>query len=322
MRLKNSLGLVAFPLLIMVSGCGYAQSSRDVDPLPPVSAYPAASDVPRGYASSDQAAYDDVGYASVSSGAAAEASGGEEANPLAITAGHKSLPVPSYAEVTNLDTGRTILVRINSQSVPSTRLIMLSLGAARQLGVEGGARIPVRVRRTNPPEFERATLRQGQAAGERIETPPALLAALRKKLGATPADVAVVRPKSMPKAAPAKPLSPKSKPVKQAGADFDDSVQPAPTTREDRFIVEDASTGRRAPAAREQSPTSGSLFVQVAAFSSESRARSLARQVGGSVVNAGSIWRVRKGPYSSQQEANASLGVVVAKGYRDARVTR
>ncbi len=322
MRLRNSLGLVAFPLLIMVSGCGRAQSNGDVDPLPPVSSFPVASDVPKGFASSDQAAYDDVGYASVANGTEADSSSSAEINPLAVTAGHKSLPVPSYAEVTNLDTGRTILVRINSQNAPSSRLIALSLGAARQLGVEGGTRIPVRVRRTNPPEFERATLRQGQAAGERIETPPALLAALRKKLGAAPAEVAIDRQKAMPKTKPAKPATAMSKPIKQAGAVFDAPAPAVQTTREDRFIVEDAATDRRAPSVREQSPASGEFFIQVAAFSSESRARSLARQLGGSVVNVGSVWRVRKGPYSSQQDANASLGGITAKGYRDARVIR
>ncbi len=320
MQLKNKVGFVAFPLMILVSGCGHAQDSGNVEALPPANPYPVASDVPQGFASSDQAAYDDVGYASVAFGdesGLASGKGGDE-NPLAITAGHITLPVPSYAEVTNLDTGRTILVRINNQSVRSGRLIELSLGAARQLGVEASSRIPVRVRRTNPPEYERATLRQGQAAGERIETPPALLAALRKKLGVVPADVATVRPKAMVKA-PARAAS-RAKPIKQAGADFDAPQTETRNDRGDRFIIEDGNA-RRAPADREQSSTDGALFVQVAAFSNENRARSLARQLGGSVVNAGNIWRVRKGPYLSEEQAQASLGVMVSKGYRDARIS-
>lgn len=298
----------------MVSGCGHAQNSEELGSLPPTNSFPVASDVPQGFASSDQAAYDDVGYASVAS--AGDASDDvAESNPLAITAAHKSLPVPSYAEVTNLDSGRTILVRINSKNVNSARLIALSPGAARQLGVEGASRLPVRVRRTNPPEFERATLRQGQAAGERIETPPALLAALRKKLGVAPDVTAVTRPKTMTKP------STKTKPMKQAGADFDTPQTETRNDRSDRFIVEDGTT-RRVTVDREQPSTDGALFVQVAAFSNESRARSLARQLGGSVVNAGNIWRVRKGPYRSEEQAQASLGVMVSKGYRDARITR
>ena len=321
MRLKNKFGFVAFPLLIMVSGCGHAQDSGNIGALPPANSFPVASDIPQGVASSDQSAYDDVGYASVALGDDNGLASGEDGNenPLAITAGHKSLPVPSYAEATNLDTGRTILVRINRKSVSAGRLITLSLGAARQLDVEGISRFPVRVRRTNPPEFERATLRQGQAAGERIETPPALLAALRKKLGVAQTDVAADRPKAMVKT-PVRAAS-KAKPMKQAGADFDAPQRDTRNDRSDRFIVEDVAT-RRAPTDREKSSADGGLFVQVAAFSSESRARSLARQLGGSVVNAGNIWRVRKGPYRSEEQAQASLGVMVSKGYRDARISR
>lgn len=317
MRLKNKFSFFVFPLLTLISGCGHAQSNNDIGAIPPTTPFPVASDATQGFASSDQAAYDDVGYASVALGddARSISENSSEANPLAITAAHKSLPVPSYAEVTNLDTGRTILVRINGKNVSTGRLITLSPGAARQLNVEGASRIPVRVRRTNPPEFERATLRQGQAAGERIETPPALLAALRKKLGVTPADPVLSRPKAAIKA----PV--KSRPV-DAGADFDAPSRAASVDREDRFIVEDGSTKRRLPPVRGAASGGPAFFVQVAAFSNETRARSLARELDGSVVNAGSIWRVRKGPFGNEEEARASLGVMIAKGYRDARVAR
>lgn len=318
MRLKNRFAVTAFPLIVMVSGCGHAQSSRDLEPLPPTSSFPVASDVPQGFASSDQAAYDDVGYANVdlSEDGGAVPDVNAETNPLAITAGHKSLPIPSYAEVTNLNTGRTILVRINNKRVGSGRLIELSLGAARQLGVETSSRIPVRVRRTNPPEFERATLRQGQAAGERIETPPALLSALRKKLGVAPVDTVAALPTVATRAMA------KRKPARKVGADFDAPRVAPSAVRGDRFIVEDGVIDRRVPSSREPTSDAAAFFVQIAAFSNESRARSLARQLGGSVVNAGGIWRVRKGPYRNQEQAEASLGVMMSKGYRDARITR
>src|SRR3546814_10508243 len=49
---------------------------------------------------------------------------------------HKTLPLPSYVEVTALDTGRTILVRVNDRGPMVTdRLIGLSRGAAEQLGI-------------------------------------------------------------------------------------------------------------------------------------------------------------------------------------------
>lgn len=332
MLLKSNLGFIVFPLLVSLSACGQAQGRGEGGSLPPAnsSSFPVASDVPQGFTSSNQASYDDVGFASIAFddvGQSISASG-EAIDPLAITGGHGSLPVPSYAEVTNLDTGRTILVRINQQSVPKDRLIRLSLGAARQLGVEDQARFPVRVRRTNPPEFERAVLRQGQPAGERIATPPALLAALRKKLGAAPLESALPPARLAPKPPVAMAKPPKEKPGMRVGADFEPPRQQTSNRGNDRFIEEDVSQARRSPGSRAPSSAlpsqtdDDSFFVQIASFSVESRARTLARKLGGSVVDTGSVWRVRKGPFASAEAANKALGVVVAQGYRDARVAR
>src|SRR3546814_13875405 len=82
---------------------------------------------------------------------------------------HKTLPLPSYVEVTALDTGRTILVRVNDRGPMVTdRLIGLSRGAAEQLGIADGV-TAVRVRRTNPPAAERRLLRAGEPVRERID---------------------------------------------------------------------------------------------------------------------------------------------------------
>ena len=46
--------------------------------------------------------------------------------------------MPSYVEVTALDTGRTIIVRLNDRGpFANDRLIDLSAGAARELGIMG-----------------------------------------------------------------------------------------------------------------------------------------------------------------------------------------
>ena len=73
---------------------------------------------------------------------------GEAFNPDGLTAAHRTLPMQSYVEVTALDTGRTVIVRINDRGpYHGNRLIDLSHGAARRLGLVGnGARL-VRVRR-------------------------------------------------------------------------------------------------------------------------------------------------------------------------------
>ncbi len=78
---------------------------------------------------------------------------GELFNPRALTAAHKYLPLPIHVQVTNLENGRSIIVRVNdrgpfpSQHNPDSvkRIIDLSQGAAEQLGfVEHGiARVRV-----------------------------------------------------------------------------------------------------------------------------------------------------------------------------------
>jgi rare lipoprotein A len=71
--------------------------------------------------------------------------------------------MPSYVEITALDTGRTILVRINDRGpMTNDRLIDLSEGAARQLGIVDKGTTGVRVRRVNPPENEKSALRAGR----------------------------------------------------------------------------------------------------------------------------------------------------------------
>ena len=109
---------------------------------------------------------------------------GEIFEPAGISAAHKTLPLPSYVEVTALDSGRTILVRVNDRGpMVNDRLIDLSRGAAEQLGLNAGV-AAVRVRRTSPPAAERAQLRAGEPVRERIATPGSLLAILRTKIKA------------------------------------------------------------------------------------------------------------------------------------------
>ena len=88
--------------------------------------------------------------------------------------------MPSYVEVTSLDTGRTILVRVNDRGpFHGDRIIDLSLGAARQLGMTGHGARPVRVRRVYPSEEDRLTLRRGDRVAERRTMPQNELAGLR-----------------------------------------------------------------------------------------------------------------------------------------------
>lgn len=73
-------------------------------------------------------------------------SNGEIFDLYAATAAHKTLPIPCYARVTNLDNGRSIVVRVNDRGpFHSDRLIDLSYGAAVKLGFMGHGTAPVEV---------------------------------------------------------------------------------------------------------------------------------------------------------------------------------
>ncbi|MGR9086878.1 MAG: septal ring lytic transglycosylase RlpA family protein [Gammaproteobacteria bacterium] len=61
---------------------------------------------------------------------------GEIFDMYAMTAAHKTLPIPSYAQVTNLDNNRSIIVRINDRGpYVGDRLLDLSYAAAKKLGI-------------------------------------------------------------------------------------------------------------------------------------------------------------------------------------------
>jgi rare lipoprotein A len=72
---------------------------------------------------------------------------GEVFDETALTAAHPTLPIPSLVQVTNLENGREVIVRVNDRG-PFTgeRLIDLSRGAAQVLGFDqaGHARVHVR----------------------------------------------------------------------------------------------------------------------------------------------------------------------------------
>jgi len=84
-------------------------------------------------------------------------SNGERYNMLSMTAAHKTLPLPTYAEVTNLRNNKTIIVKINDRGpFVGDRLIDLSYVAAMKLGVIGHGTARVRVRAIDPIAWNRA----------------------------------------------------------------------------------------------------------------------------------------------------------------------
>jgi rare lipoprotein A len=78
-----------------------------------------------------------------------ETASGERFDPSAMTAAHRTLPLGTWVEVTRLDNGAHVRVRINDRGPfgKKTRIIDLSKGAARVIGMlrSGVAKVSLRI---------------------------------------------------------------------------------------------------------------------------------------------------------------------------------
>ncbi len=91
-------------------------------------------------------------------------SSGETYDMYAMTAAHKTMPIPSYARVRNPANGREVVVRINDRGPFSPgRIIDLSYTAALKLGVLAGV-APVQVRRITFSEIRSGSWRDDDSA--------------------------------------------------------------------------------------------------------------------------------------------------------------
>jgi rare lipoprotein A len=247
------------------------------------------------YAPEDVLNYDEVGYLAV-----------DEAGGSGVSAAHHTLPLPSYVEVTSLSSGRTILVRVERRGpMAGTELLALSPAALEQLGEKAGA--PIRVRRVNPPEEQRALLRAGQPAPLRMDTPMALVDVLKRRLpaqGSASLHAPVAPPPAELAAAPV--LSPEP----------ETSPPPVPDTSFEQAFPASADA---APARAE---VAGGFIVQAASFSTAERAERAAHALEGTVSPSGRYFRVHTGPFATRGEAEASLAKVRTAGYTDARISK
>lgn len=83
----------------------------------------------------------------------------EPYDPYAMTAAHKTLPLPTYVRVTNLENHRSIIVRVNDRGpFHDNRILDLSYAAAHKLGYanKGTARVLVEAVDPNDPGVEQA----------------------------------------------------------------------------------------------------------------------------------------------------------------------
>jgi rare lipoprotein A len=180
-------------------------------------------------------------------------------------------------EVTALENGRTILA-LGSPGHGAAPV--LSTRSATALGISEGAGVRVRLAVATPQEA--GALARGEAAPARIDAPPSLLVALRKRL---PGEAA-------PAAAPMKPVARPSA-----------TAKPRPS----RPSAPVLTRGRR-------------FAVQVAALASAERARTLADAVGGTVTSVGALHRVRIGPLPDRASAERARARAASLGYAQATI--
>jgi rare lipoprotein A len=102
-------------------------------------------------------------------------SSGELYDMYKMTAAHPTLPIPSYARVTNIDTGKQVIVRVNDRGpFHSSRIIDLSYTAALKLGYLNKGSGQLEVERLLPDEIARivSSRREQEVRAEQPATAP------------------------------------------------------------------------------------------------------------------------------------------------------
>jgi rare lipoprotein A len=83
-------------------------------------------------------------------------SSGETYNMYAMTAAHKSLPLPTYVRVTHLENGKSVIVKVNDRGpFHENRIIDLSYSAARKLGITARGTGVVEVTAIDPDSYNK-----------------------------------------------------------------------------------------------------------------------------------------------------------------------
>jgi rare lipoprotein A len=226
----------------------------------------------------------------------------------ALTAAHRTLPMPSIVEVTNLENGRSLKLRVNDRGpYLRGRIIDVSRRAAQLLGFEGAGTAKVRVR-ILPAESIQAKLLALAGSGQDQPaqgTLPLPVAPVATQSLTTPAGVRLARDdRPMPAPAPAQQPAP---------ADgFAPPVAPPPLP-EQVAMVPVRPTG---------------IYIQAGAFSEPANAVRLEAQLKnlGNVRitdtrrNGTDLYRVRIGPVPSVSDADELLDRVVGSGHPEARI--
>lgn len=239
-----------------------------------------------------------------------------------ISAAHKTLPLPSVVRVTNLDNGRSLIVRVNDRGpFVNDRIIDLSRKAADLLGFLDKGTTKVRVELLPQETMTAAGIAQSKsiAAGDLSIFDPQETQAMTPAKGEESAS----HPSTMVSSGVVKMTS-QSPPPLESSSDTSSSYMDVTGEIEAHHSADKPS--RSHPG---QTSEQGSLVIQAGAFSKLENAEATSKTLNslGSVKiypaqhkDGTTIYRVRIGPYADTEDAKESLKHVHALGLKDAKV--
>jgi rare lipoprotein A len=252
------------------------------------------------YYPSEQPDYDETGIASWYGPTfyGRSTANGERFDAGDLTAAHRTLPMPVNVRVTNLDNGKSLIVRVNDRGpFAKGRIIDLSEHAAELLGYKNQGTARVRVTFVS-----RADLKGGAPSNTPPEIASAVQAAPTGKVDAN--DLEPVRGASS--TLPVQPTQLPSPPVQTADA----AVATQPTG-----IVTTVPV-----------PAATHLYVQAGAFGSYPNAVRLQARLGAGLQistirqNGQTLYRLRLGPFDELGAADRALARLSSLGSNDARI--
>jgi rare lipoprotein A len=210
---------------------------------------------------------------------------GEVFDQSLMTAAHTTLPIPSIAEVTNLENGRTIIVRVNDRGpFVDDRLIDLSRAAATELGYQARGLARVRVRYLGPAQAHGAAPARQQYA--------------QTDTAAQPTPIVATVPTTIPAVAPIPAAHPPQAEV------FEQQPYVAPVTEPAALTLQVGAFSERANAQRFANRLEGAGDVWVQDGQSAGR----------------NIFRVYVGRWPDRTSANQARTLLENWGVYDARI--
>lgn len=253
-------------------------------------------------------------------------SSGEPYDMYAMTAAHPTLPIPSYARVTRVDNGRSVIVRINDRGpFIDSRVIDLSYVAAYKLDTLSKGTGEVIVEWISPDAIRSGTAlakASPQPAAEPVAQaiPAPSQSGIGTAMSADSPAAYIASKSAAPSSRPAASSLARTPDSLLSGASVATVAPSAPARPVSLAIPVPAAPVPQALPATSMAPgAGGSTFLQLGVFGEARNAHSLADKVRGSLASLANIevietadrmYRVRLGPFSDRNTAVAHSDTV------------